>query len=406
MILYPARVIDGTGADAVENHAVVISDSIVDAVVPASQVARVAGDVELQLPSHTLIPGLINNHVHLELPGDNTPFTPWIDLQSDAALALWAAHNAAQSLRSGVTTVRDCGGRGTTVFDVRQAQREGRIEAARIVACGWTLTITGGHTRQFGGEVDGEVGLRRAVRDVIARGADYVKVMAAGGGTPGSLPQYPSFTREELTAIVETAHSLGRKVSAHCIATGSIENAVDAGVDMIEHASFYGPDQMPHLDERIAEKLAASGIPVTPTLQVARDMFDIAAAEGGSDPIWERRLETQRTTIRALHELGVPLLAGSDAGWRATAFDTFWKELDELTICGLSPIEVIHAATGAVSAVLGTAAEFGTLQPGRAADLVAVAGNLDDDITVLKDIEMVMQAGRFVGRGTWGVGDG
>jgi imidazolonepropionase-like amidohydrolase len=393
-ILYPDQIIDGTAAAPVTEHAVVIVDGVIAAVTPSAQIDVTDDDVEFQLPGLTLIPGLINNHVHLELPGDNTPFVPWIDLQSDAALALWAAYNASQSLRAGVTTVRDCGGRGTTVFDVRQAQHEGRIDAARIISCGWTLTITGGHTRQFGGEVDGEIGLRRAVRDVISRGADYVKVMAAGGGTPGSLPQYPSFTTEELTAIVETAHSLGRKVSAHCIATGSIENAVDAGVDMIEHASFYGPDQIPRLDERIAEKLAAAGIPVTPTLQVARDMADLNAAD--EDPRWQRRLETQRGIVRTLHELGVPLLAGSDAGWRATAFDTFWKELDELALCGLSPVEVIHAATGAVSEVLGTDHVFGTIQPGRSADLVAVAGNLEDDITVLSNVEMVMQAGRIV----------
>jgi imidazolonepropionase-like amidohydrolase len=398
-ILYPDSIIDGTGAEAIDDHAVVVRDGVVEAVLPVGQVGSDDGDNELRLTGCTLIPGLINNHVHLELPGDNTPFTPWIDLQSDAALAIWAAHNARVSLLSGVTTVRDCGGRGTTVFDVRQAQREGRIEAARIVSCGWTLTITGGHTRHFGGEVDGVVGVQRAVRDVISRGAEYVKVMAAGGGTPGSLPQYPSFTKEELTAIVEMSHSMGRKVSAHCIATASIENAVDAGVDMIEHASFYGPDQIPQIDQRVAEKLAGSGIPVTPTLQVARDMYDIAMDAGGDvDPVWERRLETQRGIIAALRELGVPLLAGSDAGWRATAFDTLWKELEELTFAGMSPVEVIHAATGAVSALLGYGDSFGTIEPGRAADLVAVRGDLSSDIRVVQNVALVMQGGQMVVR--------
>ena len=102
------------------------------------------------------------------------------------------------------------------------------------------MTITGGHTRHMGGEVDGIDGLRRMVRRLVGLGADYIKVMAAGGGTPGSLPQFPSFTTEELTVVVETAHDLGRKVSMHCIATESIDRAVTAGADMIEHAMFYG----------------------------------------------------------------------------------------------------------------------------------------------------------------------
>jgi imidazolonepropionase-like amidohydrolase len=349
----------------------------------------------IDLPGMTLIPGLINRHVHLVLPGDNTPFVPWIDLQSDATLALTAAHNIATSLRAGVTTVRDCGGRRRIVLDVRDAQAAGITEGARIVGCGWTITITGGHTRQFGGEVDGEVALRAMVRKVISQGADFVKVMAAGGGTPGTYSQYPSFTVRELTAIVESAHAMGRTVTAHCIATASIANAVAAGVDHIEHASFMGPDLQPNFDERIAGDLAASGIPVTPTLQVARDLVDMPSDSPDHD-LWRRRHESGRAIISSLRELGVPLLAGSDAGWRATAFDTFWKELDELVTCGLTPTAAVHAATGAASAAMGTASRFGTIQPGRLADLVAVDGDLAADITRLTAVRAVLQSGEVV----------
>lgn len=394
-ILMPDRVIDGRGTAALGGHAVIVSGETIDDVIPAARLESHDNDEVLDLRGTTLIPGLINNHVHLVLPGDNTPFVPWIDLQSDAVLALLAAHNIQQSLRAGVTTVRDCGGRGTTVLDVRKARADGLIDGAQVISCGWTLTITGGHTRQFGGEVDGTDGLAREVRRVISRGADYVKVMAAGGGTPGSLPQYPSFTESELRAIVETAHGLGRRVSAHCIATGSIENAVAAGVDLIEHASFYGPDLIPHLDERVAEQLARSGIPVTPTLQVNRDLVDLLP-EGPERTLWQRRQESQREIVRRLRELGVPILAGSDAGWRATAFDTFWKELDELVACGLTPLEAIRAATSAATEALGIDDQFGAVSPGQRADLVAVAGNPAHDIRAVKAVTMVMQAGRIV----------
>ncbi len=394
-VLQPAWIIDGTGSPALTDHAVSLVDGRIDAVIPIQQLDAREDDRVIDLPGTTLIPGLINNHVHLVLPGDNTPFVPWIDTQSDAALALRAVHNAETSLQSGVTTVRDCGGRGSTVIDLREAQTNGIANGARVISCGWPLTITGGHTRHFGGEVDGEDALRTMVRKVVGLGADYVKVMAAGGGTPGSLPQYPSFTAAELRVIVETAHDLGRMVAAHCIATASIENAIQAGVDLIEHASFFGPDLIPQFDARVAEKLARASIPVTPTLQVNRDLVDLLP-EGPERALWERRQQAQREIVSALRDLGVPLLAGSDAGWRATAFDTFWKELDELVECGFSAVAAIHAATGAVSRALRSDERYGTIRPGQIADLVAVEGQVEASIKYLREVRGVIQAGNIV----------
>lgn len=394
-VLQPRWIIDGTGAPPLTDHAVIISGDRVTEVAPVQQVEQQGDDRVIDFPESTLIPGLINNHVHLVLPGDNTPFVPWIDLQSDAALALMAAHNARTSLLSGVTTVRDCGGRGTIVIDVREAQANGLLDAARIISCGWTLTITGGHTRHFGGEVDGEDALRKMVRKAVSQGADYIKVMASGGGTPGSLSQYPSFTLSEMRVITETAHSLGRKVSAHCIALESIVNAIEADVDLIEHGSFYGTDLIPHFDPHVAEKLAKSNIPVTPTLQVNRDLVDLLP-ESPERSMWERRQQAQREIVRALNEIGVPLLAGSDAGWRATAFDTFWKEVDELAECGLPPVTAVRAATGAVSEALGVDDRFGTVQAGKAADLTIVDGDLSADIQRLRYVNSVFLAGNMV----------
>lgn len=394
-VFKPGWIIDGTGAPAIEGHVVIVAGGEIEAVAPVSEYRAAAGDDLREMPDATLLPGLINNHVHLVLPGDNTPFTPWIDLQSDASLALLALHNAATSLRAGVTTVRDCGGRREVVLDLRNALATGQGQGARVFSCGWTLTITGGHTRHFGGEVDGADGLARAVRLAVSKGADYIKVMAAGGGTPGSFSQYPSFTVDELRTIVETAHNFDRLVAAHCIATGSIENAVDAGVDLIEHASFFAPSGANVYDERVAEKLAKSGIPVTPTMQVYRDMAD-RAPDGPERALWAARQDSQREIVHRLHTLGVPMLAGSDAGWRATAFDTFWKELDELTAAGLTPVAAVHAATGAVTGALGLGERVGTVRAGQQADLIAVPGNLAADISRLAEVQLVMQGGEVV----------
>ncbi|HEU0116470.1 MAG TPA: amidohydrolase family protein [Thermomicrobiales bacterium] len=392
----PEWLIDGTGSAALPDYAVVVDDGIVRVVLPRAQLPA-DRDIEIvEFAGATLAPGLINNHVHLVLPGDNTPFVPWIDTQSDAALALRAAANAARSLRAGITTVRDCGARGTTVLDLAAAQRAGLIGGAAAVACGWPITIAGGHTRQFGGEADGEDALRRMVRRLVSLGADFIKVMAAGGGTPGSLPQYPSFSLRELQVVVEAAHDLGRKVAMHCIATASIDRAVAAGADAIEHASFYGPDLIPRYDPATAERLAQSGIPVTPTLQVARDQIDLGE-DVPDAALWRRRREAQLDIVARLRALGVPILAGSDAGWRATAFETFWKEFEELVAAGLTPVEAVRAGTGATAEALGLEQTVGTIQPGRRADLLVVDGELSRDIGCLRCVRAVYHAGKAVG---------
>ncbi|HEX5498157.1 MAG TPA: amidohydrolase family protein, partial [Thermomicrobiales bacterium] len=294
-------------------------------------------------------------------------------------------------------TVRDCGARGAVALDLAAAQRAGLIGGADVVACGWPITITGGHTRQFGGEADGEDALRRMVRRLVSLGADFIKVMAAGGGTPGSLAQYPSFSLRELQVIVEAAHDLGRNVSMHCIATESIDRAVASGADLIEHASFYGPDQVPRYDPAVAERLAKSGIPVTPTLQVARDQVDMGD-DAPDAARWRQRREIHLEIIARLREIGVPMLAGSDAGWRATAFETFWKEFDELAAAGLTPVEAVTAGTGATATALGLEQTVGTIQPGQRADLLVVEGDLSRDIGRLRQVRAVFQGGKAVAR--------
>ena len=391
IVLCPEWLVDGTGVPALENQAVIVSDGLIGAVLPADAYEPQEGDEILDLAGATLIPGLINNHVHLVLPGDNTSFES-VRLESDTALALRAAHNAAVSLRSGVTTVRDCGGQGITVLDVRNALANDRIPGARVISCGWPITITGGHVRYFGGEADGEDALRRMVRRIVSAGADFVKVLASGGGTLGSFSQYPSFSVAELRVIVEVAHSLARPVAAHCTATASISNAVEAGVDWIEHGLFMEPDGVQCLDYDVAERLAESGIPVTTTMQVARDMVQVLPT-GEDQSHWQRWLAADRVAKRQLREMGVRFLAGSDAGWRATGFDTFWKELDELVGIGMNPIEAIHAATGAVAGALRCADQCGTIKDGRVADMVAVGGDAAHDISRLADVQAVFQAG-------------
>jgi imidazolonepropionase-like amidohydrolase len=298
-------------------------------------------------------------------------------------------------LQAGVTTVRDCGSRGRSVLDLRAAIGQGLVDGPRIVAAGWALTISGGHMRPFGGEVDGVQGARQMVRRLVSAGADFIKVAGSGGGTPGSLSDFPSFAVDELQAITEAAHDLGRRVTVHCTATAAIARAAAAGVDSLEHGYFAAPASIDAYDAALADRLAAAGISITPTLQVFRDMAE-QLPPGPERDVWQRRRETLVDHVGRLHRAGVRLTAGSDAGWRLTRFDTYWRELDELSRCGLSALEVICAATGAASQAIGRQDQLGTLRPGLQADLLLVDGDVSHDVRRLAAVQAVYLAGRRV----------
>src|SRR5579859_4748567 len=268
-LLYPEWLIDGAGADAVQGQALVCGDDgRIEAMGRAADIEPRPSDVVVRAQGQTLLPGLINMHTHLTLASDNAPFVPYMDAHSDVALGLRAAHSAQASLAAGITTVRDCGSRGRTVLDLRLAQAEGILRGPRVLAAGHALTISGGHMRPFGGEVDGVDGVRQMVRKLVSSGADFIKVAGSGGGTPGSLTDYPSFSVEELKAVVETAHGLGRRATIHCTATAAMERALAAGFDSIEHGYFGGPDGLGGYDEAVAARLAESRIWISPTTQV------------------------------------------------------------------------------------------------------------------------------------------
>jgi imidazolonepropionase-like amidohydrolase len=394
-VIYPEWLVDGTGSAPRSGYALAFAGSQIEAVAPASELSPAEDDTVVRAPGATLLPGLINMHVHLSLASDNAPFIPYMDAHSDVALAMRAAHNAAAALRAGVTTLRDCGSRGRSVLDLRSARADGLLQVPRILAAGPALTISGGHMRPFGGEVDGVDGVRQMVRRLVSDGADFIKVAGSGGGTPGSLTDYPSFSVDELRAVVETAHGLGRRVTVHCTATAAIDRAISAGVDSIEHGYFGAPGNFQAYDPRLTEQLAQMGVSVTPTLQVFRDMADVLPP-GAERDFWHTRRETLLTNAGRLHTAGVRLTAGSDAGWRFTRFDNYARELQEMASAGLSALQVIHAATGAAAEATGHVSDFGTLQPGLSADLLLVDGNLATDISHLAAVRRVYVEGHLL----------
>ncbi|MFZ0214427.1 MAG: amidohydrolase family protein [Candidatus Dormiibacterota bacterium] len=402
VLVKAARLIDGTGSAPVEGAAVLVDGPRIASVFrgPVPDSAIPPGTRVLDFPDGTLLPGLIDSHVHLDLPGDGTAYLDSVG-EADGVLVASATHSARVALESGITTLRDTGGRGATTFELRRAQQLGYCVGASLVLCGQPITITGGHTWHFGGEADGVEGVRRKAREMARLGADFIKVMGSGGGTPGTTSWLPSYTPVELAAVADEAHRLGRRVTVHCLCAASIDHAIDAGVDQIEHAGFIvdaaGKQQF---DPVVAEKLAKAAIPVTSTLAVGEYILATMRAterltedETRYVDRWERMREDNVHQLQSLQRLGVQFVAGTDAGWRLTPFDALQSELRWLEGVGLSAMEALVSATGGAAAVLGMEDRIGSVREGLAADLLVVDGDPLRDLGNLRQPQLVMQAG-------------
>jgi imidazolonepropionase-like amidohydrolase len=408
LIVRASRLIDGTGAPPIERPTVVIQGGMIREIHAggaAPKGDRPAGAAELDLPGHTLLPGLIDAHVHLVLPGDGTPFETSVR-ETDGVLLATAIHNAQTALRAGITTLRDCGSMRDTTLEIRRAQRLGYTVVPRLHLCRCPMTITGGHCWYFGGEADGPEGVRQMVRRLVKAGVDFIKIMASGGGTLGTYSSRPSYTVEELRAAVDEAHRLNRRVGIHCTCADATRNAVAAGADHIEHALFLSDEQgHQRFEAEVADAVARRTIPVTSTLCVGHFLVDALSAretvtreEQAAVERWRRTNDANMQNAGRMRQAGVRYVAGTDAGWRFTPFDGLVRELELLHDAGMSAGDAIAAATSAAAAAMGIAGEVGALRGGLRADMIGVAGDPLEDLRVLRRPAMVMLGGTPVVR--------
>jgi imidazolonepropionase-like amidohydrolase len=409
-VIRAARLLDGTGAPPLGSPRLVLEGERIVGIFQDEPPRHLLSNPTsyVDLPNATLLPGLIDCHVHLNLPGDGTAIEEAV-AEPDGVLAATSAWNARRALKAGITTLRDCGGRASTTFDLRRALTLRRGAGPRLVLCGRPITVPRGHCWFFGGQVQGVEGLRRAVRELVSMGADFIKVIASGGGTRGTQPWVPTYSQEELTAVVEAAHALGRRVTAHSLTGEATARAIAAGISHLEHAGFAvdasgGQDYAPELASRIAE----AGISVTPTLSprhhtvaAMRERQHLTRDEARELSRWQRMLDAQIDQVGRLVKSGVRVVAGSDAGWRSTPFGALVDELELLCRAGLSAHEAIVAATTRAAEVAGLAGRIGALRPGYVADLIAVEGDPLQDIGALRRPALVMREGRVeLSRGT------
>ena len=357
----------------------------------------------------TILPGLVDAHTHLVAPGDGT-LGDDIAKEDDDILLLQAARNARTLLHSGVTTLRENGAKGRVAFSLREGVRRQLAPGPRMVICGRPIAMTGGHMGYFGSEADGEQAVRAEVRKLLKEGADYIKIVASGGSTRTSDPNRASYTVAELVAMTDEAHRHGTLTAAHCTSADSVQNCLDAGVDMIIHCVFADPDGTYRFRPDLVERLVAAKAWVNPTLYVMKAgierLRDARAREGRltTDLITQldtarRALDQRIEAVRLMTGAGVRMTAGSDSPWGWYAPGEFVHEIHMLAQAGLSFSEAIVAGTSGAAESIGAGAVAGRLLAGRGADVLVVRGDPTREITALWDVLDVYQAGRRIERG-------
>ena len=406
-VIRAKALLDGTGAPPVPNAVVVVEGSRILAVGAQEAVEAPRGpDVrELDFPGGYLLPGLIDAHTHLMFGAGEATYEEVIERDTDQIMLLRAARNAHIHLSAGVTTLRDCGARNQVTFDLRRGVDQGLSLAPRLLLSGRPVTVTKGHFWWCNGEAEGVAGVRKAVRRLVEDGADFIKIMASGGGTAGTDNRRPSFSVKELRAIVDEAHNQGVPTTAHCIATQSIANALEAGVDSIEHATFIEPDGSYRFNPHLAERIARQGVRISPTVQTGyrrREKLLAMRAEGHElAPEDKARLEDLQIKCerqveflgRLWSEWGITIVAGTDA---ISSFGDYCLGLELQVEAGMSTAEVIRSATGVAAQAVGLDHLVGTLEPGKEADLIVVDQDPLEDIRALRSMRMVMQRGGVV----------
>jgi imidazolonepropionase-like amidohydrolase len=389
------KLIDGTGAAPLDDAVLLIDDGRIAAVGRSGDIAIPDGVETIDATEHTLMPGMVDVHVHLAYSGipDKRAFRAEGVDSSYPLMALRAAAHAHATLRAGFTAVRDLNAPGGVIIDLRKAVEAGYVPGPHIRACGLGLSPTGGHMDQpgFGDHVrlegmnavcDGPESFRRGVREQVKRGADLIKLnICVSSVADPERPYRQEMTDEEIAAACDEAHRLERSVAAHTSGGPAITTAVRLGLDTVEHGHW--------LDQETADLMAERGAFYVPTLLVNERNFEFGKDEmGATDASWrwlELSREAKWISLDTARRAGVKIAVGTDAGFMLPHGEMNAREIALLVDGGLTPLEAITAATRTGAELLGID-DAGTLQPGQRADLLLVDGDPSTDITTLQDL--------------------
>ncbi|ANE53103.1 metal-dependent hydrolase family protein [Flavisolibacter tropicus] len=397
--LYCGKLIDGLSATAQQEVTIVVDGNKIIEVQKGYQTPP-SGVAVIDLKKNTVMPGLIDSHVHITSETSKNRYTEGFTLNTED-FAFRSVGYAERTLLAGFTTVRDLG--GSIALGLRNAINGGYIKGPRIIAAGKIISTTGGHgdptngyNHELMGDPDAKDGVinspdeaRKAVRQHYKEGVDVIKITATGGvlsnAKDGAGAQ---FTEDEIKAIVSTAKDYGFKVAAHAHGAEGMKRAIRAGVTSIEHGTF--------MDDEVIRLMKQYGTYYVPTITAGKSTADSAKIPGYYPPlVVPKALETGpkiQATFTKAYKAGVKIAFGTDAG--VYAHGKNYKEFEYMVEAGMPPMESIKAATVSAADLLGVSDKVGSIEKGKLADIIAVDGDPLQDIKVMGKVQFVMKEGK------------
>ncbi len=389
--LYGMLLITGNNHEVIEDAVLFVEDGCFTRIGSKNKITKPRHAHTIDLTGKTVLPGLIDSHIHCLLDASAEP-TMALKEDTTVEVIVKAIGNLRRTLEAGFTCVRDMGGKDCLTIELREAAASGLIGSPRLLTAGRYITMTGGHGHATGREADGPSEVRKAAREMLKQGADFIKIMATGGVmTEGVDPGSAQLSEPEIRAGVEEAHKAGKKAAAHAQGTEGIKNALRAGIDSVEHGIF--------LDEEAVELMKNKGVYLVPTLSAPHWVLEGGFEAGIAQYVVDKVNITAKShfpSFKMALASGIKIAMGTDAGTPLNRHGNNTWEFSLMVDQGMSPLDAIVAGTSRAAELLGIADRLGSITQGKIADMVVLGNNPLDDIAGLFNVEEVYLAGEKV----------